>query len=81
MQSTMELFSWSVVMGWFLGFGFGVGCALAVMYTLYRNGYRRAVQDSLLEAKPERYAEAVHYLNKYRSAELAAGRPAGRFRF
>jgi hypothetical protein len=50
---------WPAVIGFFLGFGFGVGCALAVMYSIYMGGYRAAVRDSQLTAPPERYAKAL----------------------
>ncbi len=33
-------------LGFALGFLFGVGCAAAVLYTIYLAGYRRALQDS-----------------------------------
>ena len=49
----------SSLIGVFLGFGFGVGCALAVMYSIYTGGYRRAVEDSLREEKSERYRELL----------------------
>jgi hypothetical protein len=65
--------------GFCLGSFFGVGCALAVMYTIYRNGYRRGVQDSLLDEKPERHAEALKYLHKYRREEMASGKAGGLF--
>ena len=42
-----------------MGFGFGVGCALAVMYSIYMGGYRAAVRDSQLQTPPERYAKAL----------------------
>lgn len=50
---------WSVAIGWFFGFMFGVGCALAVMYSIYMGGYRAAAKDSLLSPHPERWARAV----------------------
>lgn len=40
--------------GFFLGFVFGVGCALAVMYSIYLGGYRAAVRDAALPEPPER---------------------------
>ena len=40
--------------GWFLGFMLGLGCALAVMYSIYLGGYRAAVKDSQLNPPPER---------------------------
>ena len=52
-------FYWPSVIGFFMGFGFGVGCALAVMYSIYMGGYRAAVRDSQLPTPPERYTKAV----------------------
>jgi hypothetical protein len=46
------------LIGFFLGFAFGVGCALAVMYSIYLGGYRAAVKDSLLPEPPERLQKA-----------------------
>jgi hypothetical protein len=51
-------FYWSAMIGFFLGFAFGVGCALAVMYSIYMGGYRAAVKDSLLALAPERFEAA-----------------------
>ena len=42
------------VIGFFLGFAFGVGCALAVMYSIFLGGYRAAVRDAQLPTPPER---------------------------
>lgn len=50
---------WSAMIGVFLGFVFGVGCALAVMYSIYSGGYRAAVRDSQLPELPERYQKAL----------------------
>jgi hypothetical protein len=36
----------AAIIGFFLGFGFGVGCALAVMYSIYMGGYKKAVGES-----------------------------------
>ena len=42
-----------------MGFGFGVGCALAVIYSIYTGGYRKAMEDSLREDKSERYLQLL----------------------
>ena len=47
------------MIGVFLGFVFGVGCALAVMYAIYSGGYRAAVRDSQLAEPPERFLKAL----------------------
>jgi hypothetical protein len=49
---------WSALIGFFLGFAFGVGCALAVMYSIYMGGYRAAVKDTLRPDPPERLLRA-----------------------
>jgi hypothetical protein len=46
-------FSAPAAIGFFLGFGFGVGCALAVMYSIYMGGYKKAVSEA--EPATERY--------------------------
>jgi hypothetical protein len=48
--------------GFFLGFAFGVGCALAVMYSIYMGGYRAALRDSRLSSPPERYTKTLEKL-------------------
>jgi hypothetical protein len=50
----------NVMVGFFFGFSLGVGCALAVMYSIYSGGYRKAIADSLLDEKPERYSKALN---------------------
>ncbi len=45
----------SAIIGFFFGFGLGAGCSLAVMYSIYSGGYRKALEDSLREEKSERY--------------------------
>jgi hypothetical protein len=57
---------WSAAIGCFLGFLFGVGCSLAVMYSIYMGGYRAAVKDSQTTPPPERLTRA---LAKLRTAE------------
>jgi len=48
----------SALIGVFLGFVFGVGCALAVLYSIYMGGYRAAVKDTLLPLPPPRLLAA-----------------------
>ena len=55
----MTLYSGALI-GFFLGFAFGVGCALAVMYSIYMGGYRAAVRESQLPTPPERYLQSLN---------------------
>jgi hypothetical protein len=52
-------FASSAIIGYFFGFSLGVGCALAVMYSIYSGGYRKAVEDSLRRDKPERFRKRI----------------------
>ena len=49
----MTFYAGSLV-GFFLGFTFGVGCALAVLYSIFLGGYRAAVRDSSMVTPPDR---------------------------
>ena len=53
-----------MLIGFFLGFAFGVGCALAVMYSIYLGGYRAAVRDGSLADPPRRFLEAIRKLRR-----------------
>jgi hypothetical protein len=59
----MNVFA-SAAIGCFLGFVFGVGCALAVMYSIYMGGYRAALKDSQLQPPPERLTRTLAKLTR-----------------
>lgn len=43
----------SITIRLLFGFALGVGGALAVMYTIYTNGYTKGIEHSLLREKPK----------------------------
>jgi hypothetical protein len=47
------------MIGFFLGFAFGVGCALAVMYSIYMGGYRAAVREMRAAEPTERLLQEM----------------------
>ncbi|MGA7159081.1 MAG: hypothetical protein WBY53_19705 [Acidobacteriaceae bacterium] len=49
---------YGTLIGVFLGFAFGVGCALAVMYSIFMGGYRAALRDAELASPPKRLRAA-----------------------
>jgi hypothetical protein len=51
----MNSFSSAAVFGLCLGFLWGVGCSLAILYSVYLAGYRKAIKESLKPVKPVRY--------------------------
>ncbi len=66
---------WPTLIGFFLGFTFGVGCALAVMYSIYMGGYRAAVKDSQLDAPPERFRKLLDKLAQTKAKHSTAAKP------
>jgi hypothetical protein len=57
------LLYWSAGMGLFLGFSLGMGCSLAVMFSIYMGGYRAAIRDSQRPEAPERYVTELKKFN------------------
>jgi hypothetical protein len=55
---------YDIMIGYFFGFALGVGCALAVMYTIYTNGYKKGIEHSLLSDKPKGYYSALAAVQK-----------------
>ena len=55
----MEGFGRGALLGLCFGFLWGTGCSLAILYSIYLAGYRKAVKDSLKPEKPKRYAEIL----------------------
>ena len=47
------------MIGFFLGFAFGIGCALAVMFSIYMGGYRAALRDQRRADPPPRLLKAL----------------------
>jgi hypothetical protein len=60
----MEVFSVSLLFGYFLGCAFGMGCALAVMYSIFRSGYRTAIVDVMEGKKSKRHQQATEWATR-----------------
>ncbi len=49
----------AALIGLACGFLWGIGCSLAILYSIFLAGYRKGVEESLAEVKPERYRRAL----------------------
>jgi hypothetical protein len=67
----MTDFGPAAVVGLCIGFMWGIGCSLAILYSIYLGGYRKAVEDSLLPAKSKRWRETLKRIEE-RAAQNAA---------
>jgi hypothetical protein len=66
----MEVFGFSALFGLLLGFMFGVGCASAVIYTVYLGGYRKGVEDSLSPEQSVRLSATLRKIEEKRSRHV-----------
>jgi hypothetical protein len=55
----MSGFTTAALIGLCIGFLWGTGCSLAILYSIYLGGYRKAVEESLLPEKPKRFKQAL----------------------
>jgi hypothetical protein len=67
----MTEFGPAAVIGLCVGFFWGTGCSLAILYSIYLGGYRKAVKDSLEEVKSKRWNETMAKVLVRRAAEAA----------
>jgi len=67
----MEVFGMAALFGLILGFMFGVGCAAAVIYTVYMGGYRKGLEDSIRENRSVRYKENIGKVQAKLDKELS----------
>jgi hypothetical protein len=57
--SALNTFGPAALIGLCIGFLWGIGCSLAILYSIYLGGYRKAAEDSLQPVKPRRFARAI----------------------
>ncbi len=70
----MSDFSAYGLLGLCIGFLWGIGCSLAILYSIYLGGYRKGVEDSLADVKPRRFDEAMKRIQGRREKKQAAAR-------
>jgi hypothetical protein len=63
--------SFYALIGLCIGFLWGIGCSLAILYSIYLGGYRKAVEDSLATDKPRRFKDALRKLEVRRARNSA----------
>ena len=52
----------AMVLGLCVGFMWGTGCSLAILYSIYLGGYRKAVEESQAPVKSKRFRLALEKL-------------------
>jgi hypothetical protein len=62
------------LLGLCIGFLWGIGCSLAILYSIYLGGYRKGVRDSLEDVKPRRFVEALKKIQSRREKKSSSVR-------
>jgi hypothetical protein len=57
----------AALVGLCIGFLWGIGCSLAILYSIYLGGYRKAVEDSLAPEKSKRWRETLKRIEERRA--------------
>ena len=70
----MSDFSAYGLLGLCIGFLWGIGCSLAILYSIYLGGYRKGIEDSLAEVKPSRFVRALKKVQARREKKSTAVR-------
>jgi hypothetical protein len=70
----MSDFSSYGLLGLCIGFLWGIGCSLAILYSIYLGGYRKGVRDSLEDVKPRRFVEAMKKIQSRREKKARSAR-------
>ena len=55
----MTSFGPAALFGLCIGFMWGIGCSLAILYSIYLGGYRKGVEESLAPQKSKRFQQAL----------------------
>jgi hypothetical protein len=68
----MSDFSAYGLLGLCIGFLWGIGCSLAILYSIYLGGYRKGIEDSLAEVKPSRFVRELKKVQARREKKSTA---------
>ena len=68
----MEELGLYAVVGLCVGFLWGIGCSLAILYSIYLGGYRKGIEDSMAAEKPRRFQDALRKIEARRKRESLA---------
>jgi hypothetical protein len=74
----MNGFGPAALVGLCIGFLWGIGCSLAILYSIYLGGYRKGVEEALDGGKTERYRKTLERIKVQAASASKAKEPAER---
>lgn len=66
----MSAFGPAAILGLVFGFLWGIGCSLAILYSIFLGGYRKAIKESLVQPHPERYLRELEKIKTRRQKDV-----------
>jgi hypothetical protein len=60
----MVSFGPAALIGLCIGFMWGIGCSLAILYSIFLAGYRKGVEESMADEKSERLLRVLDKIGK-----------------
>jgi hypothetical protein len=68
----MVSFGPAALIGLCIGFLWGIGCSLAIMYSIFLLGYRKGVEESMASQKTTRYLRTIQKIGGRRDRQRSS---------
>ena len=68
----MVSFGPAALIGLCIGFMWGIGCSLAILYSIFLAGYRKGVEESMAEKKSQRFLRIFEKIGNRRNASRSS---------
>jgi len=65
----MVSFGPAALIGLCIGFMWGIGCSLAILYSIFLAGYRKGVEESMAPQKTARYLRTLEKIGARREGQ------------
>jgi hypothetical protein len=65
----MVSFGPAALIGLCIGFMWGIGCSLAILYSIFLAGYRKGVEESMASQKSKRYLQTLKKIGSRRDRQ------------
>ena len=69
----MISFGPAALIGLCIGFLWGIGCSLAILYSIFLAGYRKGIEETMADRKSDRYFRALEKIRERAAAKQKSG--------
>ena len=68
----MVSFGPAALIGLCIGFMWGIGCSVAILYSIFLAGYRKGVEESMAPQKSDRYQRTLEKIGARRDRQRSS---------